>query len=135
MRSVATLLLSVFLVAIAVLSTASPALAIEPGDPCQLDRQRLCGHVPSEGAAQRRCLIEQRAAAAPACRGMIDASMDRRARIPDARIACSEDASRLCADVQLGRGELGRCLREHDAELSAPCRDALRRHNERRPEP
>jgi hypothetical protein len=61
--------------------------------------------------------------------------MDRRARIPDARIACSDDASRLCAGVELGRGNLGRCLHDHAAELSATCRDALRMRSERRPAP
>jgi hypothetical protein len=37
---------------------------------------------------------------------------------------CAEDAKRLCAGVS-GRGEVRRCLRSHESELSAACRERL----------
>lgn len=133
-RRVATPFLSIILVSLAFVTITPLAIAADVGDPCHLDRQRLCGHV-ADADAQRLCLFERRADASPACRARIAASSDRRARIPDARIACSDDASRLCAGVELGRGNLGRCLHDHEAELSAGCRDALRMRSEGRPSP
>ncbi|HEY8925769.1 MAG TPA: hypothetical protein VIU64_15385 [Polyangia bacterium] len=38
---------------------------------------------------------------------------------------CADDAAKLCAGVEAGGGKLARCLRTHEAELSAPCKDAL----------
>ena len=38
---------------------------------------------------------------------------------------CADDATKLCAGVEAGGGKLARCLRKHEAELSAPCKDAL----------
>jgi hypothetical protein len=44
------------------------------------------------------------------------------------RAACAGDVGKLCANVERG-GALGRCLRDHQAELSAECgaaRESLR---------
>src|SRR5690349_20644652 len=38
---------------------------------------------------------------------------------------CADDAAKLCAGVEAGGGKLARCLRSHESELSAPCKDAL----------
>jgi len=38
---------------------------------------------------------------------------------------CADDAAKLCAGVEAGGGKLARCLRKHEGELSAPCKDAL----------
>jgi hypothetical protein len=41
--------------------------------------------------------------------------------------ACAEDAQRFCADVQPGGGRIMQCLRQHAAELSSGCKDAMQR--------
>ena len=42
-----------------------------------------------------------------------------------ARQACGADISQVCAAVKPGDGRITACVREHFAELSAPCRSAL----------
>ena len=42
-----------------------------------------------------------------------------------ARQACGADINRVCAGIQPGEGRITTCVREHFAELSAPCRNAL----------
>lgn len=39
--------------------------------------------------------------------------------------ACADDAKRLCSDVQPGRGNLQQCLKAHEADLSAACKDRI----------
>ena len=42
-----------------------------------------------------------------------------------ARQACGGDFARVCAAIQPGEGRITSCVREHFAQLSAPCRTAL----------
>lgn len=39
--------------------------------------------------------------------------------------ACKADAEKLCKGVVSGDGRIGACLRQHQAQLSKPCADAL----------
>jgi len=41
------------------------------------------------------------------------------------RTACQSDAKRFCKDVKAGGGRIVKCLREHESELAAGCREAL----------
>ena len=43
----------------------------------------------------------------------------------EVRAACLDDTKKFCADVQRGGGRIIKCLREHSADLAAPCRDGL----------
>jgi len=38
---------------------------------------------------------------------------------------CREDAERLCKDVKPGGGQIWKCLKEHEAQLSQSCKDRL----------
>jgi hypothetical protein len=38
---------------------------------------------------------------------------------------CADDAKRLCSDVQAGRGNVMKCLKAHEADLSAACKDRI----------
>src|SRR5262245_45126790 len=38
---------------------------------------------------------------------------------------CSGDIDKFCKDVQVGEGRTLKCLREHEAELSGPCKAQL----------
>ncbi len=44
---------------------------------------------------------------------------------------CSADAEQFCAGVEPGAGQIGNCLREHDAELSEACQQYLQQSRER----
>jgi hypothetical protein len=38
---------------------------------------------------------------------------------------CAEDAARLCKDVKPGGGAIAQCLKEHENELSAACKERM----------
>ncbi len=39
--------------------------------------------------------------------------------------ACKADAEKLCKDVQPGEGRMARCLKQHEANVSPGCKDAM----------
>ena len=43
--------------------------------------------------------------------------------------ACKADIEKFCQDVKPGGGAVMKCLKEHQAELSEPCKDATPQAN------
>ena len=43
----------------------------------------------------------------------------------EVKAACKDDAARLCKDVKPGGGRIAACLKEHEADLSQGCKDAI----------
>lgn len=41
------------------------------------------------------------------------------------RKACVADTKQFCSNVKAGDGRLAQCMRDHAADLSAPCKTAL----------
>ncbi len=39
--------------------------------------------------------------------------------------ACNADIEKFCKDVQPGQGRIVNCMQQHEAELSAACRDQI----------
>lgn len=54
------------------------------------------------------------------------ATSDRKERARAAAKACRADAGKFCQGIQPGGGRLQACLKAHEAELSASCRDTLK---------
>jgi len=53
-----------------------------------------------------------------------------------ARGACKADVEKLCSGVQRGGGRIAACLKQNDAQVSAPCKDAMaQRHARKAPAP
>lgn len=44
--------------------------------------------------------------------------------------SCAADAKKLCAGIDRGGGRIDKCLREHAAQLSEPCKEKLIKHSE-----
>jgi hypothetical protein len=49
-----------------------------------------------------------------------------RASNPAVQAACREDVHRLCSGVQPGGGRIRQCMKEHRAEVSPGCVEAVR---------
>ena len=45
---------------------------------------------------------------------------------------CRTDVESLCAGVQPGHGRIAACLKQNEAQVSAPCKDALAKVRERK---
>jgi hypothetical protein len=41
------------------------------------------------------------------------------------RSACKADVEKLCSGVERGHGRIAACLKQNEAQLSAPCKDAI----------
>jgi hypothetical protein len=44
---------------------------------------------------------------------------------------CRQDAERLCAGIQPGNGALRACLKQHESEVSAPCKTHISQMKEK----
>ena len=44
---------------------------------------------------------------------------------------CKTDVQKFCKDVQPGGGKVAKCLAQHDADLSAPCKEGIAKMRER----
>ena len=44
---------------------------------------------------------------------------------------CAEDAAKYCKDVQPGQGRMAQCLKEHENELSAACKEHIVQRKQR----
>jgi hypothetical protein len=43
----------------------------------------------------------------------------------NAKGSCKADIEKFCKDVEPGQGRIARCIKQHEAELSAACRDQI----------
>jgi hypothetical protein len=89
---------------------------------CKADVERLCPDVSRGGGAIHDCLTEHESELSPECREDLQRTQQRFAELKE---SCKDDVARYCADVEPGQGGLARCLRDHEADLSQSCKDAL----------
>lgn len=66
----------------------------------------------------------------PPAAGPVGAQTDRippeiAVNMKELRSTCAADYKKLCPDVRMGGGRIVRCLKEHEADLSAPCRQVV----------
>jgi len=96
------------------------------GNACREDMERLCSDVQPGGGAKIRCLKDHEDELSDACRAQLaEHSQQGRDRAGKVMQACGDDAKRFCPNVQPGSGGILRCLRDHEADLSNECRDAM----------
>jgi len=110
---------------------STPALAQEKGQQkgaCAEDEQKFCADV--KGAkARTQCLKDHEAELSQGCKDLrakaTQRAKDAEKKQAQLEEACKGDATTLCKDVKPGRGALMQCLRSHEADLSAACKDIL----------
>jgi len=136
----------VLIAPLAVALTTAPALAHghHGGGACRQDLQTLCPNVTPGPGNFRDCLatlcpdltpgpgtfascLQQHASAlSAACQQQLN---EMQARLAAWQQACGDDAQTLCSAAAPGPWSTGKCLREHQSELSQPCQDLLAQHH------
>jgi hypothetical protein len=140
------MLIAPLAVALAVALTMAPALAHghHDGDACRQDLQTLCpGVTPGPGSfydclatlcpdrtpgpgAFASCLEDAAKAQTVTLSDQCQAHLTKmQAKSAAWQQACGGDAQTFCGDVAPGHWATGKCLREHQSELSQPCQDLL----------
>jgi hypothetical protein len=88
--------------------------------PCQADSERLCAGMDKSNQVAA-CLSGHMSDLDPLCQQhLADRAERRRERAAALQAACGDEVTRLCGGIDSG---LRNCLREHDSQLSAECRD------------
>ena len=116
--------MSVRIVACAAVLFALSGLSIAHADEsdgrgaCRADAEKFCKDVqPGEGR-MAKCLAQHESELSKGCReGMAKG----RKRMEEVTAACHDDASKLCAGVEPGKGRMARCLAGRKNELSPAC--------------
>lgn len=96
--------------------------AFAQGGACAADVQKFCQDVSPGRGHIMQCLQQHRTELSATCQEQIQAT---RTQAKEIRQACQSDAQQFCQGVKPGRGALVKCLREHESELSAVCKDEL----------
>jgi len=130
-------LLGIAMLALAgtVASTAIAAESASVHGACKADLEKLCKGVEPGGGRLAQCMKQHEAELSEACKTQRTAKHEeRKNRRKAMREACQGDIEKLCADKRGGKGDIMRCLKEHKAELSTGCSDAMPTGRPGRPE-
>jgi len=104
------------------LSLVASVTAEEVDKPCKADAKKLCKDVqPGEGRIAQ-CMKEHEKELSPACKANIKKMKEKAKEVAE---ACQADANKLCKDVEPGKGRIMRCLKYHEGELSAACKEQM----------
>jgi hypothetical protein len=109
---------AVFVVALA--GVWQSASAFTPGA-CRQDGEKLCPGVTSDKELIP-CLKTHQAELSNDCKVNL---AELRQTVREVKEACDPDVQKFCANVQPGQGRIRRCLRAHEAELSAGCKSEV----------
>ena len=104
------------------LSLAGGVSAEEKSKPCADDAAKLCKGVQPGQGGMMKCLKEHQSDVSPACKENIAKMKE---KIEEFKEACKDDAGKLCKDVKPGGGRVLQCLKQHEGELSAACKEEM----------
>ncbi len=100
---------------------------------CTKDIATFCNDVKSDQGALRNCLEQHEGQLSAPCKEyeakMEKTRVESRERVfqqKKFREGCKNDIARFCKDAPPAQGGLVKCLNERQAELSAPCNEAMK---------
>lgn len=95
---------------------------------CHEDVQKFCKDVKPGHGAIAECIKAHEAELSAPCKEehekMTAMREKMRAEHKSMMEACKADEEKFCKDVKPGHGAIGKCMKEHEAELSEACKDA-----------
>lgn len=104
------------------LATATDVLAQPTARPCVEDAARLCQGVQQGEGRVARCLKEHANELSPACKKNIAKAKE---EVQEFAQACKDDSEKLCKGTKPGGGRILKCLKQHEGELSAACKEKM----------
>jgi hypothetical protein len=87
--------------------------------PCKADSEKFCKDVKPGQGRIARCMKAHENELSPACRDKIEGD---REKAQEFIKACKPDADKFCKDIKPGHGRIIKCLKQNEAQLSAPCK-------------
>ena len=105
----------------------SPAFAQQ--GPCADDIAKFCKDVQPGHGRIVKCMKEHENELSPGCKAHV---AEMKKKVGEAREACADDVSRFCSGVQPGGGRIMHCLKEHENDLTPPCKSMMQEHRQKR---
>jgi Cysteine rich repeat len=99
------------------------AFAMTNERPCRADIEKFCPNVKPGDGRVVECLRKHHEELPPTCRSR---GQEVRERVQEAHEACQGDIAKYCKEVRPGEGHILACLKKHDKDLSAACKDAMK---------
>jgi hypothetical protein len=99
-------------------SSLSYAQDVQKQGACKADYEKFCKDVKPGQGRIAQCMKQHEDEISLACKEQLEAE---REKARDFVKACKPDAEKFCKDVKPGKGLIIRCLKQHQAELSADC--------------
>lgn len=90
---------------------------------CSEDIVKLCKDNQANKADVSYCLKLHEKELSNSCKKHITGISDMREKTKEYPPVCKNDVSKLCKDVLPGKGNILKCLKEHENVLSAPCKE------------
>jgi hypothetical protein len=104
------------------LTVASGVSAEERDKPCAEDAAKFCKGMQPGEERMARCFKEHADELSPACKENIGKMKEEFKEFAE---ACKEDKEKLCKDTKPGGGRVLQCLKQHEGELSAACKEKM----------
>ncbi len=108
----------------------APSFAIDQagrgaGAACREDMTKFCKDIqPGEGR-MLECMKKHEGELSAECKSMMASKKEHmKRRMHSAHEACQADVEKFCKDVAPGKGRIMECLKSHESELSAACKEA-----------
>lgn len=100
---------------------------------CRADAEKLCKGLEKGEGRVAKCLKEHESEVSAACKKNIGKMKEKiKHKVGEMKEACKDDKEKLCKDVTPGKGNILKCFKEHESELSAACKATMPKPRQRK---